>query len=300
MKKTVLIGTTAINRSVLHSDNMPGWYNYINSLDREKYDLRWIINVDYIEKLNEKQKTTRDNFRSIIKDIPIYFTNKNTYTGNFLQACKTISGEIEKYVIVNNLNPDDVIVFWLEDDWKLSKNNIPLESIIDNYLSNLTCVNFSYIRNNYIHALAPAIFNYNLWKRIHLEAWKNQTDHTDPEHCVGVYYQSKYGLYKHIQNVTVINNKYKKISRDFIKTNFETMKKTYYSYYDENSENIFMDSNHYLKKNDFKNKIKNEFTFVRITCSFCENGVNYGRDFMANYDIIKKRVQDNNNKDFYK
>lgn len=299
MKKTVLIGTTAVNRSLLHSDNMPDWYNYINSLNKEKYDIRWIINVDYIKKLNEKQKTTRDNFRAIIKDIPIYFTNKNTYTGNFLQACKIISQEMEKYVIRKNLNPNDVIIFWLEDDWKLSKNNIPLEKIIDNYLSNLTCVNFSYIRNNYIHALAPAIYNYNLWKQIHLEAWKNQVDHIDPEHCAGLYYIRKFGKYKHIQNVTIVNNKYAKISQDFIKKHFEVSNKSFYSYYDETDEAIFMNSDHYIKKTDFKEKIKNKFTFVRITCSFCENGVSYGRNFMANYDIIKKRVQNNENKDFY-
>ena len=30
--KTVLIGTTSINRSLLHKDNIPDWYNYINAL----------------------------------------------------------------------------------------------------------------------------------------------------------------------------------------------------------------------------------------------------------------------------
>ena len=40
----IIIGTTAINRPELHSDNMGKWYNWINSLDKTKYN----INVDYI------------------------------------------------------------------------------------------------------------------------------------------------------------------------------------------------------------------------------------------------------------
>ena len=58
-KKTILIGTTAINRSELHKDMIPNWYDYINQLDRSKYDIQWFINVDYIEKLNEDIELTK-------------------------------------------------------------------------------------------------------------------------------------------------------------------------------------------------------------------------------------------------
>jgi len=71
--KTVLIGTTSINRSLLHKDNIPDWYNYINALDITKYNIQWFINVDYIEKLDEPVQDTFDNFRNIITNIPIVF-----------------------------------------------------------------------------------------------------------------------------------------------------------------------------------------------------------------------------------
>jgi hypothetical protein len=35
----IIIGTTAINRPELHSDNMGEWYNWINSLDKTKYNI---------------------------------------------------------------------------------------------------------------------------------------------------------------------------------------------------------------------------------------------------------------------
>jgi hypothetical protein len=72
----------------------------------------------------------------------------------------------------------------LEDDWKLYQNNIPLQELIDNYLSNLTCINLSFTANNYIHALAPNIINYKLWSILHLNAWTEQENNIDPEHCI--------------------------------------------------------------------------------------------------------------------
>ena len=74
--KTVLIGTTSINRSLLHNDNIPEWYNYINALDKSKYNVRWFINIDHIEKLEESVQETMENYRNIITDIPIVFIQK--------------------------------------------------------------------------------------------------------------------------------------------------------------------------------------------------------------------------------
>ena len=42
-KKHILIGTTAINRSILHKDVIPEWYNYINVLDKSKYDVPTLV-----------------------------------------------------------------------------------------------------------------------------------------------------------------------------------------------------------------------------------------------------------------
>ena len=42
--KTILIGTTSVNRPVLHKDNIPAWYNWINALDKTKYNIHLIHN----------------------------------------------------------------------------------------------------------------------------------------------------------------------------------------------------------------------------------------------------------------
>ena len=298
-KKYILIGTTATNRSVLHNDVLAEWSTYFNTLDKSKYNIEWFINIDYIESLNENVITTRNNLKSIIKDIKIHFTNSGeNIKGNFLNACKNVSSCIENYVINNKLNIDDVIIIWLEDDWKLNIENIPIQEIIENYLSNLTYINLSYIRLNYIHALAPCIINYNLWCKIHLLAWKNQKDHIDPEHCVGLYYLKNFGKFEHLLNITVIN-KYKKIKENYFKNDMFKLDNSYYTYdVDNNNNNII--NKKYIKKNDIKNFIKDKITFIRISTSMCLDGVNYGRDFMKKYNIEKKKMQNNVQIDFYK
>ena len=99
--KTVIIGTTAINRPKLHSDNIPDWYNYLNSLDRNKYNIHWFINVDFIEKLCEPVQYTFDNFQQIITDIPLTIIEKEKQDSNFLLACTRVSSNIEQYVLNN-------------------------------------------------------------------------------------------------------------------------------------------------------------------------------------------------------
>jgi len=297
-KKHIIIGTTATNRSILHNDVISEWCAYFNELDKSKYDIQWFINIDYIEALNEDVLTTRDNLKNIIKDIKIHFINgRRNIKGNFLKACKNVSSSIENYVINNKLNMDDTIIIWLEDDWKLNMQHIPIQEIIENYLSNLTYINLSYIRLNYIHALAPCIVNYNLWSKIHLSAWKNQIDNIDPEHCIGMYYLQKFGKYEDLLNVTVIN-KYKKIKAKFFNNDMFKYDNSYYTYDVENKNNIINEK--HINKNNVKNFIKDKITFVRISTSMCLGGVNYGRDFMKTYNIEKKRIQNNIQVDFYK
>ena len=57
--KNIIIGTTSINRSKLHQTNIPNWYKWINELDRKKYNLKWFINIDYINKLGEEIEDTK-------------------------------------------------------------------------------------------------------------------------------------------------------------------------------------------------------------------------------------------------
>ena len=290
--KYILIGTTSLNRSCLHLDCIPEWYDYINKLDKEKYNIKWFINIDYIKNLEESVDITKQNFTNIVKDIPTIFT-LNRHDGNFLNACKNISQRMNEYVLNNKLNQDDVIIFWLEDDWKLNPNNIPLQELIENYMSNLTYINLSFIRRNYIHALAPSLINYNLWKDLHFLAWKNQKKAIDPEHCVGKFYLKNFGKYDDILNITLIN-KFKKPKETFFKSHFLNFENSYYTY--NNTEcniDINNNKNKFIEKKKIIDFTKNKVTFIRVTTSMCLDGVNYGRNFMKNYNIKKNK----NNKD---
>ena len=293
--KTILIGTTAINRPTLHRDNIPGWYNYINSLDRENYDIRWFINVDYIEKLQATAEETQNNFLDIITDINVEFVNdKNAKSGNFLNACKRVSKSIENYVIDNDLNTEDVIIFWLEDDWKLYPNNIPLDRLIKNYLSNLSCINLSFIKCNYIHALAPSVINYELWSQLHLAAWKQQKEHIDPEHCAGLYYIKHHGKYDNMLNITIIT-KYKTHNERFFDNKFFTYKNSYYTYDIIDTSNFILDR--YVENSSVAKFVKNKITFMRVTSSFCAD---CGRDYMRENFNLVKNSKGRKNQDFYK
>jgi hypothetical protein len=291
-KKYILIGTTATNRSELHKTVLPEWVNYLNAIDKSNYELKWFINIDYIIDLEEPLCKTEDHFKEVIKDIDTEYIINDKKKGNFLNACKKVSLRIEDYVMSNKLNLDNVIIIWLEDDWKLNTKNIPLQEIIENYLSNLTYINLSFIRANYIHALAPFIVNYKLWSKIHLSAWKNQDDNIDPEHCVGLYYLKNLGKYNDLLNITIIN-KYKKINEGFFHHKMFKYN-SYYTYDVENDNNII--NKQYIEKKDVKNFIKDKITFVRITCSQTSD---YGRNFMKKYNIEKKRIQNNIHLDFY-
>ena len=116
---------------------------------------------------------------------------------------------MDNFVKQQQLNKDNVIVFWLEDDLKLVNEKINLDDIIKNYLSNMTYINLSFIRKNYIHDLVPSIVNYNLWSKIQLMSWTNQDKYMDPEHCVGVYFIKNFCKYDKIRNCTVIYDEYK-------------------------------------------------------------------------------------------
>jgi hypothetical protein len=294
-KKQIIIGTTSINRPILHSDNIPEWYEWINSVDKNIYNLSWFINVDCIDKLEYTVEETKQNYKNIIKDIDIFFLESETGKGNFLQACKRVSSNIEKYVDDNNFNPQNVIIIWLEDDWKLNPINITLSELIDNYLSNLTLINLSFLRPNYIHALAPSIQSYELWSKLNLDAWKKQLTHIDPEHCAGLYFIKNYSRYEHINNITIISKK--NIDENYFKQDFLNNEKSYYTYHFDNFDDLNLIKNErYIKKNEIKEFCNDKITFVRITPSFCND---IGRKFMNNLDIFKNH-RNSNPDEFYK
>jgi len=290
----IIIGTTSINRPELHNDNIKEWYKWINLVDKTKYNINWFINVDYIPKLEKSTEDTIHNFQKIIQEIPTHFYTCGSAGGNFLQACKRLSSNIEEFIAKNRLDQDKIAIIWLEDDWKLSPNNIPLQELLETYLGNLSCINLSYIRENYIHALAPSIINWNLWKKIHLVAWTKQEAHIDPEHCVGVYFNGTFGKYKNVQNITIIN---RQIKEDYLQQKFLCREKSYNAYHDEKYAILKNEKN--IDKSHIPEFCNDTITFLRITPSFCQDGVNYGRNFMEKYNIKKTGVQNNNHKEFY-
>lgn len=290
----IIIGTTAINRPELHSDNMGEWYNLINSLDKTKYNINWFINVDYIPKLEKSTEDTIQNLTNIIQEIPTHFLTCGAIGGNFLQACKRVSSNIEEFITKKQLDQDKIAIIWLEDDWKLSPNNIPLQELLETYLGKMACINLSYIRENYVHALAPSIIHWNLWKRVHLQAWSKQDAHIDPEHCVGVYFNETFGKYKNIQNITIIN---KKIQDAYLTQDFLCREKSYNAYHDEKYAILMNKKN--IDKTQVHQFCEKEITFLRITPSFCQDGVNYGRNFMEKYNIKKTGIQNDGHTDFY-
>jgi len=290
----IIIGTTAINRPELHSDNMCEWYNWMNSLDRTKYNINWFINVDYIPKLEATVEETILNLQKIIQEIPTHFFTCDANGGNFLKACKRISSNIAEFITKNKLDQDKIAIIWLEDDWKLSSNNIPLQEILETYFSKLSCINLSYIRENYVHALAPSIINWNLWKKVHLEAWTKQKSHIDSEHCVGVYFNEKFGKYKNVQNITIIN---KQIQEAYLQQEFLCREKSFYTYHDEKYNILKNEKN--IEKSQIPDFCKDTITFLRITPSFCQDGVNYGRNFMEKYNIKKTGIQNDSHTNFY-
>ena len=292
-KKNILIGTTAINRPELHNDNIKEWHDWINNIDKSKYDLHWFINIDYVSKLPFSIEETKNNLSNIINQIPITFLQSPDNSGNFLKACQRVSTNIENYVNNNKLNHDDVIIIWLEDDWKLNTQNIPLENLIDNYLSGLTSINLSFLRPNYIHALAPSIINYNLWKLLHLEAWKKQVNHTDPEHCVGLYFIKNFTKYELINNLTIISD-YKSVDENYFRSKFLNYKNSFYTYQPNSKNNIF--KHNFVKPNEITNFFNNKITFVRITPKFT---FDLGRNYMHKFNITKTKKQNNNNLDYY-
>jgi len=232
--------------------------------------------------------------QKIIQDIPTHFLTCDANGGNFLQACKRVSSNISEFITKNYLDQDKIAIIWLEDDWKLSPNNIPLQELLETYFGNMRCINLSFIRDNYVHALAPSIIHWNLWKQVHLAAWTKQESHVDPEHCVGQYFITNYGKYKHVQNITIIN---KKIQEAYLSQEFISREKSYYTYHDEKYNILKNEKN--IEKSQIPDFCKNTITFLRIAPSFCQDGVNYGRNFMEKYNIKKSGIQNDGHLEFY-
>lgn len=285
-KTNIVIGTTSLNRPILHNDIFPDWITWINSLDKNKYEITWFINIDIIKKLGATYEETVENFDRLSNGLfKIKFLRCEGDHGNFLKACQRLASNIKEFVDTLE-DSESTKIIWLEDDWKLNlAKTININEIINTYSGNLTHINLTFIRPNYIHALAPSIISYNLWKLLHYEAWTNQIDNVDPEHCVGSYYIKNFGKYIHVNNITIAN---RPVDDKFLNQTYVNEVNSFYSF---NNDKYILPVNNdkYVKKQDIKTKFNDVITFIRISPTICIDGCDYGRKFMEKYELEKNK-----------
>lgn len=197
-----IIGTTAINRPDLHNIVLPKWKKWLLGGCERK--IKWFINIDILEYLNESYETTKKNFENLLDDSRIELIILGQQYDKFIGACKNLSENIRNYVENRALDKNNLKIIWLEDDWDLIEDP-PAFSELEKYCGGkMTHLNLSGIKNNYIWALAPSILTYNFWLSIFYEAWKNQLIDLCPEKSVGNYYQSKYGSHENTTNIILL------------------------------------------------------------------------------------------------
>jgi len=285
----IVIATTSINRPELHNDIFPDWLKWIGNV---KGNIYWFINIDIINELSSTFEETKINYENIVKNLnyklTIFFFKCDKNIGNFLNACKRLSENI--YLFIENLHDCKITkIIWLEDDWKLNINNcIDINELISMYSGNMTTINLTFIRNNYIHALAPSIISYDLWKSLHYLGWKQQTETIDPEHCLGLYYLKHFGKYEMTTNITMIN---KQVPEDFFTKKFINYKNSYIFYGNNDNDDNINNKNikNFIDKNKIIEKFNNTIIFIRLCPSFCIDGCNYGRKFMSEHKLIKNK-----------
>ncbi len=302
MNNYLIVATTATNRTHIHTEVLPDWIKWIKNI--QNYKIKWFINVDVLSTHQHTYENVCDNIKKLFgKDFDrifnVEFISHTQKKGNFLWACKRLSSEIINFVdnIVNKSNTKPNIsdidskikIMWLEDDWKMnpSAQTININDVVNLYSIKNSHVNFSYIRNNYIWALAPCIISYDLWKSLYNETWKQHQileNNNNPEHVVGLKYIEKFGDPTLMTNITVIN---KKINNDFFDQPYINRTNSFYTYHND-TFNIFTD-NKYIKKENMKNFDKenkeNKPIFVRITSSLCND---IGRQDVSKQDIKSK------------
>jgi hypothetical protein len=195
-----IIATTAINRSDLHNIVIPKWKNWLLGCGGK---IKWFINIDILEYLNDSYENTKRNFENLLNDSRIELKIMEQQYDKFLGACKNLSENIKNYVEIRKLNKNTLKIVWLEDDWDLIEEP-PSFSELEKYCGSMSHLNLSGIKNNYIWALAPSILSYDFWLSIFYEAWKNQRIDLCPEKSIGNYYQTKYCSHENTPNIILL------------------------------------------------------------------------------------------------
>lgn len=116
----LLVLTTAINRSRLHTETFEGYKEFLN----DGVKVRWIVNIDTVAELGEPGWETEQNIVEIFDDEPNFsFEFIRNRDGNFNRAVRRLLKESKKY-----LDKVDWVI-WLEDDWMYDL--VPLITIRD-------------------------------------------------------------------------------------------------------------------------------------------------------------------------
>lgn len=281
--KNIIISTTAINRPKLHLKVFEDWYKLINSLNCK---ITHFINIDCIDKLPYSYEDTVKNFHSIGNKYNINLQILQNKTPNFFLSCLNLSKQIDLYIEFNNINKENIFIFWLEDDWILTRD-MELKKYM-NYLNNdskLTFeshINYSIIVKNYLWALSPCILGYNIFKEM-LNIWTHHyiTDNIkDPENCIGKAYLKK--KYQTNSNALMI------LDDTLDKLN---LNESHFSNYFKYKNRFILDQKLLTKwKNkinldDFKSDIFNIIILPNST-------MDVGREYMEQYNIKKKKMKD--------
>ena len=181
---------------------------------------------------------------------------------------------------------------WLEDDWKLNKgatSNINLSYFLK-FINKKSYLNLSFIRSNYIWALAPSLLGFELFCNLHYKCWdecnkKNITG--DAEHLLGLYFRANLlNDPTKLKTINVINNKFKRIKSGYFNqdfTKYQYAKNMIYDLKYKPSCNVLNE----IFINDVNKYLNNDYNFIRISPGWCADGVNYGRKYMASKKIKK-------------
>lgn len=300
MKTPFIISTTALNRPILHEDVFPDWISWIiQGLDTNVYDVHWFVNIDMIDKLPYTYTETVAQFEKMCPSvIKMHIYRCDGPRGNFLKACQRLSVAIDTHINSGEYIADAIDrskIMWLEDDWKLHPNVIvSLSDVLSLYSTTMSNVNLTNIRPNHIHALAPSIVSYQLWKRLHYAAWENQGGvQIDPEHCVGLYYRRVYGKPMYIHNLTVIN---KPVGDKFFDQQHMCGPNSFYTFHNDMFKTDIqkdgdLSADKFIHRHDVISRYAdaNTMLFVRISPTACGDGCHYGRIFLEKNGIYKNK-----------
>lgn len=287
--KNVIIATTALNRPDLHKTVFPNWYKQILTLDCK---ITHIINIDCIDKLNFTYRDTVKNFKEIHNEYNIELKILPEKKPNFFISCLNISKQIDIYIRENKIEKENACIFWLEDDWILTRD-INFKPYLPFFNMNSKIAfeshrNYSIILKNYIWALMPSILGYNIFKEM-LDIWSRHyilDDIRDPEHLIGTAFIKKDWKRKNHAFLFIDDTLKKLHLNDYFFSN-------YFAISHRGGGRYIIDTNNILT--DYKDKI------LKRVPRRHENKINIliapnaskdvGRDYMESLNIKKQRVK---------